>query len=107
MPLDRAAGRVSRPSEATLVHGMAADGIRVIPTHTFNHRRRKKSLAQGNAHVSASWTIPMPWDETEWAQSGEWGLDAVSAAEVEAPAEDSSRGAPAEDVRGGRRRQQQ
>ena len=49
----------------------------------------------------------MPWDETEWAQSGEWGLDAVSAAEVEAPAEDGSRGAPAEDVRGGRRRQQQ
>ena len=49
----------------------------------------------------------MPWDETEWAQSGEWGLDAVSAAEVEAPAEDGSRGAPAEDVRGGRRRQEQ
>ena len=34
-------------------------------------------------------------------------MDAVSAAEVEAPAEDGSRGAPAEDVRGGRRRQQQ
>ena len=48
----------------------------------------------------------MPWDETEWAQSGEWGLDAVSAAEVEAPAEDGSRGAPAENVRGGRRRQE-
>ena len=44
VPLDRASGRVSRPSEATLIHGMAADGIRVILIRSTAGAARSLSL---------------------------------------------------------------